>query len=97
MMSYLCFIKKYFINRNNTSNQFINFLTDCPCIPQTKEEKVKSWILAKLGWVDQLIGGGDHTNLFLFRQNPRILPFPLLFVGYVDSLLKVIVHSFGWN
>ena len=60
-MSYLCFIKKYFINGNNTSNQFINFLTDCPCIQQTKAEKAKSWILAKVGWV-------DHTKYFCFAK-----------------------------
>ena len=60
-MSYLCFIKKYFINGNNTSNQLINFLTDCPCIQQTKAEKAKSWILAKVGWV-------DHTKYFCFAK-----------------------------
>ena len=42
-------------------------LTECPCIPQTKTEKAKSWILVKLGWVDQLIGGVDHTKYFCPR------------------------------
>ena len=39
-------------------------LTGCPCTTQTKVEKAKSLILVKLGWVDQPIGGVDHTKYF---------------------------------
>ena len=40
------------------------YLTGRPCTRQTKAKMAKSWILAKLGWVDQLIGGVDHTKYF---------------------------------
>ena len=39
-------------------------LTGRPCTRQTKAKMTKSQILAKLGWVDQLIGGVDHTKYF---------------------------------
>ena len=39
-------------------------LTGRPCTRQTKAKMAKSRILAKLGWVDQLIGGVDHTKYF---------------------------------
>ena len=39
-------------------------LTGSPCTRQTKAKMAKSRILAKLGWVDQLIGGVDHTKYF---------------------------------
>ena len=39
-------------------------LSGRPCTRQTKAKMAKSRILAKLGWVDQLIGGVDHTKYF---------------------------------
>ena len=40
----------------------LNVLTGCVHTRQKLSEMAKSWILMKLGWVDILIGGVDHTK-----------------------------------
>ena len=55
---------RYMLQQLRVSSSVQSKLTEGVHTRQKFGEMAKSWILVKLGWGDQLVGGADHTKYF---------------------------------